>query len=465
MKYTISTAWEKITRNDDGTASRSDRECIFLDIKIRNVDREKAEQIFHLYDSYFTLYEAEYSSRCEYEIDLGNGSFSEGYAFKRVEGWVGSIKADVAEHCRDLKKIIEYYFDDLNAALADLDEIGNHRDFEEYLAAKEARATQEAADEINSITGRGHIGLRAKANCWIGQKYVKAGTHFLMPVYGDGTKGCPGNAYGELYDFRTAEHAHLFEITERPEATNHTEEENTMSNTNLNQGSTFPVITEEIQREYESQCQARADRTGIPMICGCWGRACRQMNKAEGANRANCQGCPLATYAANPEANQEAPQEIAIDDLRDDLDDGNYGEYLNDYRDSSSYICDAISEIADSHTSIYYSDILAFISEHPDLLGDVIAEGLYDPTHDYDLYKHGQAAEYMMIERDVYDHLADSLFLAALDFLRYDLGRETIPGDLADQIREWCDDADSNDRMDFIPNSIREYFAAEEESA
>ena len=147
-----------------------------------------------------------------------------------------------------------------------------------------------------------------------------------------------------------------------------------------------------------------------------------------------------------------------VDDLRDDLDTGDHGDALNDYRDSSEYICDAISEIADQRTSIYYSDILAFISEHPDALADVIDEGLYDPSRGYNLYQHGQAAEYMTIERDIYDHLADSLMIAAVDFIRYNLDRRQIPAELAELLREWCDEADNNDRMDEIPDRIREYF-------
>lgn len=156
------------------------------------------------------------------------------------------------------------------------------------------------------------------------------------------------------------------------------------------------------------------------------------------------------------------PAEITVDDLREGLDLGDYGEYLNDYRDSSAYIYDAIHEIADNCTSIYYSDIMKYISENPESLADVIAEGLYDPTRGYDLYQHGQAAEYMTIQNDLYTHQADALFMAALDFLKYDMKRETIPAELADELRGWCDD-DPGDRMDEIPDRIREYFAEQEE--
>lgn len=163
---------------------------------------------------------------------------------------------------------------------------------------------------------------------------------------------------------------------------------------------------------------------------------------------------------------QEEPAEIDPAELLEDLDTGDHGDRLNDYRDSSSYICDAISEIADSDTSIYYSDILNFIRENPEALADVVAEGLYEvrPGTEYDLYKHGQAAEYMTIERDIYEHMRDAVLLCAVDFIRYDLKRETIPAELADLLKEWADEADNNDRMDEIPDKIREYFETAEEN-
>jgi hypothetical protein len=167
---------------------------------------------------------------------------------------------------------------------------------------------------------------------------------------------------------------------------------------------------------------------------------------------------PESESPAETPTETESPATVQTLDLLDELDTGDYGDRLNDYRDTSAYICDAITEIADADTSIYYSDILDFIRRNPESLSDVIAEGLYDPCHDYDLYRHAQAAEFMTIERDIYDHLADSLVVAAVNFIRYDLKRETIPAELAELLREWCDDADNSDRMNEIPDQIREYF-------
>lgn len=60
----------------------------------------------------------------------------------------------------------------------------------------------------------------------------------------------------------------------------------------------FPIITKTIQREFESNVNGITPEE-LPMICGYCGRACRQMEKEEGANRALCMGCPLAEYAKN----------------------------------------------------------------------------------------------------------------------------------------------------------------------
>ncbi len=144
-------------------------------------------------------------------------------------------------------------------------------------------------------------------------------------------------------------------------------------------------------------------------------------------------------------------------DLLDNLDLGDYGDDLNDYRDTDHYICDAISYVADNATSIHYSDILDFIRRDPEALADVIDEGLYDPSKNYDIWKHAQAAEYMTIERDIHENIADILMMCAVHFIRYDLNLEEIDEELAEIVREWCDEADHNDRMNEIPDQIREW--------
>lgn len=276
-----------------------------------------------------------------------------------------------------------------------------------YQDEADKAAAEAAAAELASIRTPGSIHIRAKADCFVGVRHVRAGQNFVITVYGDGTQAQPGNAYGKLYDFVTAQHAGLFEITARPEP--------------------------EQPAEEPADLAAASERVHAATLA--------------------------SLAAAGVLAQEEQPAElVSVSDLADDLNTGDHGDVLCDYRDTSTYICDAIMEAADQRTSIYYSDILAFISEHPDALAEVIEEGLYDPSHGYDLYQHGQAAEFMMIERDLWNHLADNLMRAALCFIRHDLKRLFIPAELAELLRVWCNTAYQDERMSDIPDRIREYF-------
>lgn len=143
---------------------------------------------------------------------------------------------------------------------------------------------------------------------------------------------------------------------------------------------------------------------------------------------------------------------------------GEYAEDLLDYN-GSVYICDAIAEIADNHTSIYYSDILSFISSNPEALAEVVEEGLYmvDSRHPYDLYKHGQAAEYMTIERDIYNHLDDAIRAYAAHYLRTTYHVETVSAETWDAIAADLDDIDNNNRFDDITDIIDEHMTEDED--
>lgn len=59
----------------------------------------------------------------------------------------------------------------------------------------------------------------------------------------------------------------------------------------------FAIITTEKQQAFENSTSGVKK---VPELCGHCGRACRQMNKAEGANRMLCVGCPLAEYCEEP---------------------------------------------------------------------------------------------------------------------------------------------------------------------
>lgn len=60
----------------------------------------------------------------------------------------------------------------------------------------------------------------------------------------------------------------------------------------------YPVITKEIQKEFEEAINTLHVTPEIPMICGYKsGRACRKLDDPSGACTANCTTCSLAAYA------------------------------------------------------------------------------------------------------------------------------------------------------------------------
>lgn len=92
-------------------------------------------------------------------------------------------------------------------------------------------------------------------------------------------------------------------------------------------------------------------------------------------------------------------------------------DFITDnYADSSQYICDAISEFADNNTSICYSDIKEYICNNFDAVEEAIDEYGWDGCGG-DLYKAGQMAEYMSIEREIGDELEDIIKYITLDFI------------------------------------------------
>lgn len=71
----------------------------------------------------------------------------------------------------------------------------------------------------------------------------------------------------------------------------------------------FAIITNEKQKAFEATATPEA-AANVPQLCGICGRACRQMNDPEGANRALCQGCPLAAFCEEEPTETRTKEEI-----------------------------------------------------------------------------------------------------------------------------------------------------------
>lgn len=133
---------------------------------------------------------------------------------------------------------------------------------------------------------------------------------------------------------------------------------------------------------------------------------------------------------------------------------------LNDY--DNGYICDIISEIADSNTSIYYSDIIKFISNNVEEVNDAIEELGWDGCGG-DLYKAGQAAEYRKNEHDMYNESEEGLFNVALSHIQYTTKVEEISDEQLDEIDKLCYYTDNNDRLEDFLEKVDEIVNGEEE--
>ena len=148
------------------------------------------------------------------------------------------------------------------------------------------------------------------------------------------------------------------------------------------------------------------------------------------------------------------------DEIRKNLYPGDYAGCLSDYAGTSSYICDAILEIADNNTSIYYSDIIKYISGHVEEASDAINEFGWDGCGG-DLYKAGQMAEYETIRRDIEDNIEDGLKVMALDYIqgrtctRCGLHYSAIPAALWEAVEECA--SNSPDSIEEITDAIDDW--------
>lgn len=145
--------------------------------------------------------------------------------------------------------------------------------------------------------------------------------------------------------------------------------------------------------------------------------------------------------------------------LHNDL--GDYGDRFCDYS-GRQYICDIISEIADSNTSIYYSDIKDFIINNFDDVNDAIDEMGWDGCGS-DLMKAGQMAEFLHIEHDIYDHLDTAILNYCLDYIQYTLKKDTITPQQYKDLENKCTNVDNNDYLDDFEDFCDELFENSED--
>lgn len=142
--------------------------------------------------------------------------------------------------------------------------------------------------------------------------------------------------------------------------------------------------------------------------------------------------------------------------------DGRVCDMALELEDYDGYVCDAISEIADSSVSIYTADNIAFCREHSDDVRDALMEGLAldgsqyfesHPGYDYEDYEAhlGAVAEYVANERALYEDMEGGIEYAVLGALAKHYGDE-LDKAAYEYVKsaKCCDWDDNNERIDSI---------------
>ena len=100
------------------------------------------------------------------------------------------------------------------------------------------------------------------------------------------------------------------------------------------------------------------------------------------------------------------------------LDLGEYGSEITNY--DSGYITDIYMEIADSNTSIYYSDIESYLVDNIYAVSDWISENGFPG----DLYRAAQGAEFDSIYGELLEHSDNILLYWAYTYMHDTYGDE-----------------------------------------
>ena len=119
-----------------------------------------------------------------------------------------------------------------------------------------------------------------------------------------------------------------------------------------------------------------------------------------------------------------------------------------DYTHSPNlYICDTISEIADSDVDIYYGNLLDWVKndrESVDYIEEAVQE--FGQPEKFDFYKLIQQGQYLKNERQIYDNLEDFGKIWLLAYLRDIEKTEELTEEQAEKIDSL--NVDSNIRFE-----------------
>lgn len=129
---------------------------------------------------------------------------------------------------------------------------------------------------------------------------------------------------------------------------------------------------------------------------------------------------------------------------------------------SDNYICDIVSELADSKVDIYNSDLLEWTKDNYSYIDEAVAE----LGHGKDFINDIQIGQYYYNNNEIYDNLKEYLRYFAYDYLLNTKGIEIIKDEDIDNIDNELDCIDNNNYLsdiELIIDNFVEYLEESEE--
>lgn len=128
----------------------------------------------------------------------------------------------------------------------------------------------------------------------------------------------------------------------------------------------------------------------------------------------------------------------------------------------STYLGDAISEIADNHVPIYTDDIWEFVKDIQEYVEEAVAQGLAETSSgDFDLTSLFSAGYYQFYIQSLYDNLDTMIYnIIAFGVNEYIVGLDEEfassldIGDIKDEIELLSENIDNNDTFSAIEDAV-----------
>lgn len=141
--------------------------------------------------------------------------------------------------------------------------------------------------------------------------------------------------------------------------------------------------------------------------------------------------------------------------------------FLSNYS-GGTYICDAISEVADGHIPIYNGEIWEYVADIQEYVEEAISNGIAPVSHgDVDLIRIFQSGYYEYYNQALYNSLEDMIFNYIADKVNEHLSsldNETFNAiDLdavAEAVEEKADNIDNNDTFSDMDDAGQEIINA-----